>query len=340
MFYDFGIMLIKPDGVAAGAENIIEDELFRKNISILCKRRKRLKKSEVKKNFYYKFSDYLDYMTSGDVIAYLICGQNMDLETEIFFIKSSVRKKFNVNGRMTKNIIHGAHCGTEYFTQRRLFFPEYERSFFSSFADPLVKADSIEIEHLECIEERIQKTSNIQKLIFCFEYAKIIEDIEKINYLINHKINFAFSHNVYFHGKAFNIFSFIPPGLLQKDLLLSEEKILTEKKVGIIRCIDANTHISNRGKLNCIEDYQRIIVEKHTVKVHNLLEELKSSNIEIRAMIVGKAGLTVEESEIRFEVAKLLNLIPVIGSYDETAIGLFGCSPNKFDQLLNLYHSV
>ena len=43
MFYDFGIMLIKPDGVAAGAENIIEDELFRKNISILCKTKKKIK---------------------------------------------------------------------------------------------------------------------------------------------------------------------------------------------------------------------------------------------------------------------------------------------------------
>lgn len=336
MFCDFGIMIIKPDGVEQGAEEILEEELRERGIKVLCKNKRTLSQKDVNDFFYYKFNEYIDYMTSGAVCSYLISSNNIDMDTEIFFLKSKIRKIFEVNGKMTRNIIHGAHCGTEFFVQRRLFFPEYEKKEFTSYADPLVEVSRNNIDRISEITRDLTENSKIQKYILCFEYNDLIESETAIRYVIENEEHVAISHSTYFENKDINVITFLPTSRLKKEMLASEKKLLSIESKNSIKCIDLNL-AAKGGRLlrniSDIETYQNNIEQMHMDKLYSALTDLKKDGIGIDAMVVNKANLELEEAEVRFELAMKLKLIPVIGSFDERVTGLFGCSPGKFEKL-------
>lgn len=337
MYTDYGIIVIKPDGVKKGVDIVCECVMQSMNVRILAKKNLILSVSDIKNYFCYKFQDYVEYMTSGMVCAYLLELSNADIDEAIYFIKDTVRKKFSVDGRCLKNFIHGAHCGTEYFRQRKLFFEEYEKKEYSSYADMLVVLEGlkkIDIKHyIKDLEQ-----GGIKEYILCCGYDKLINSKETIYEFVKKEDIIASIHKMEVNGKKVRVLVYGKVHVLQDLIKKGEEAVLTDKEHSLVRAIDLeNLFIDELYKMKprSIEEFQIRIKELYCV-LQKFTYSLSEKGVNIDAMVVNRADLPVDEAEVRYELALEAKLIPIIGSYANNAIGLFGCGPNKFKKLIDL----
>ena len=338
MYIDYGIIVIKPDGVSIGIEELCEKEIKNRGIRILGKKKVQLTVGDVKKYFCYKFRDYSNYMTSGTVCAYFLGLPNDDIDEAIYFIKATIRREFRVDGSCLRNYIHGAHCGTEFFLQRKLFFREYEKKEYSSYGDMLVVPKKIKKQNIEYYIATLRK-SGIKKYVMCFKYNDLVKTDLSIFECIKKNEIVATIHNLEMNGERICILVYGKAFVIKELVRAGENALLKSNSDSLLRVIDMERMFVDelyKLKPQSIEEYQRGVKS-----VCGIFEKIRNSLCEygifFEAMVVNRANMPIDEAEIRFEVALIAKLIPIFGSCDEKTIGFFGCGPNKFEKLIEFF---
>lgn len=325
---EYGLLLIKPDGVGKCIEKLCENEIEKHKLEIVKKKYTVLSEEMIRENFYYKFKEYIQYMCSGPVCVYLLKSENIDMDEILYIVKNKIRTRFGLSGKVMKNLVHATHCGTEFFVQRDLFFPEYKKLQYNGVADLLVKPKNINNKFYLRMDEVINK-SNI-------DIYGIIITQEK-EYSIVEWLMKKYPQKEFIVGKEEEIFLEKFSGTLIRyignnycDSGRKEKKLLTtiNKIYNFSFNNDKMTNATN------VLSYAKYNEEKAFNEIKSMIEVLHKDGIYIDAMVVNSAEMDINEAEIRYEVSNKLGLIPVGGSYDWNEFGLFAMSNSKVEKLL------
>ena len=331
---DFGIFLIKPDGVERRVNLECEKEFCRHKLQIISEKQILLTTNDIKKYFYYQLPDYIEYMCSGYVIVYLLVATDLDIDRELFLIKDAIRKRYFVRGRDLKNLVHASHCGTEYFLQRKLFFPEYENRNFTSYADMLVNLPNFSSETITYVK-RVMDTSWVKKVCINIPFENFKYYMELIQwYLGKENSNFFFSTSVNVLGYTCKLYCYCPVSLktLTKDIL-EEIKINQQIKIALGEVCPINYDISTERSTNFAE-YVQQYNDKIGEIFYTVYGELLKQEINVTGIVVNTANMKLVEAETRYEVMQKLKLSFVGGSDNWKYFGLIGISKTKSEEFL------
>ena len=322
-FKDYGIIILKPDGVKHGLMNECEHEFALRNIKIISKKRKLLTREEIENHFYYTFDSYIDYMCEDYICAYFLESQNLDLDKELYLLKRKIRDNHGVNGRQLRNYIHSAHCGSEFFLQRRLLFPELEQHKFTFGCDMYCKLNTFTLDSLH----RAMNLNNLSYLVFDFpkeyesEFCNYVleKDLKKFSiYSYTQKINIQNRECELIHYCS--CFSTYHDQHMKPLIFLGKISDLT---------FNNNTNSS-------IENYN-LAYTIYTEKIlDNIINELRKQNIDIKGLLVNSPNMCLQEAECRFEYAKAKKYLLSGGSSTIDNLGIFSISYDKVKPLI--YH--
>jgi len=296
----------------------LECLLDQKKIDILEKKEHQLTKKEVKASFFYQNNEYIDYMTQDKITAYFLKSHNRDLDEEIFLMKNSIRKKYQVTNKDMKNLLHGAHCGTEFFWQRRILFPEYENYEHTSYADLLVPFPG----DIKKFRDKYNEVRCRSKLV---KYGLVLDEKDKI---FLSEIKSSIAQNI-------PIFQSVRIQINQMNvelLSLKQENGLSKTFVGAIDGFDfIPEEAGNMNTLEYINNSESVVC-----KLKEIIIFLNIDVISISGLVINTVNMSLNEAEVRYEAAKSLNIILIGGSYDWNSFGLFGMSSTKTNKALTL----
>lgn len=336
---DFGLLLIKPDGVKKNIDKILENILEQRNIEIIEKKKLLLKKSDMQENFYYQLLTYQTYMCEGEIIVYLLMCVDFDIAYHIYTIKNSIRNMFNITNKETRNLIHGANNGMEFFRQRNLFFPEYRNIKYSSYADMLVLVNNYK-------EER-------SKLIHKIENS----NLEKVCFVINENDFLRTKHQIITDFKNGNLKEFFFAILVDLELKNSKLQFIciprkedcindSKNKIELVNGIDTISIILDFGKsidyetyinyqANNFDEYKQYHIKKIQ---DDIIEQINwiQSYFNVEGIVTATSNMSIMEAESRFYVSKKLGLSAVIGSFNINNVGEFSIGKSNFDVIENL----
>lgn len=331
---DFGIFLIKPDGIEQEIELECENEILEHNLEIVAKKQSVLTANDINKYFYYQLSDYINYMCSGPVTAYLLSAVDLDIDRELFLIKDAIRKRHAVSGQDLKNLVHASHCGTEYFRQRKLFFPEYEKGKYTSYSDMLVSLPDYSVETI-LLAKKILDSSWIKRICFNiplggFEhYKKLMQQ-----YFNQEGISFLFSITTKVLDYTCNLYCYCPSSyeiIGNKSL----EEIKNDPQITI--ALGEIYPIDFQINVECVASFRQYVRLCNT-RIGSIIidayKRLTEQGFNITHIVVNTSNMELIEAETRYEVMQYLRLSFIGGSNNWKNLGIFGISKTKFNEIL------
>lgn len=316
-FYDFGIIVIKPDGVKINIMDECEEEIKKRKINILAKKYFYLEEDDVKKYFYYNFKEYVEYMCGDKICVYFLQAENIDLDVEVYSIKKKIRDNHKVNGKMMNNYIHGSHCGTEFFLQRKLFFPEYDSIQYSSGYDMYCCTDWSKEILWEKVNN-IKENGHVRKIVFDVvpnsleHFQKVIEEKGLKNYVD------------YCNSEIVTI----------KDIKCRIIQYHTREKGKVINFLGQLEGVQlERPTGNSLEAYNFQNRELTNLFFDRLIEKITLQGKEIKGILINSPQMSLNEAECRYEYAKEKGYYLSGGSENIDCLGLFGMSRDKVLQI-------
>lgn len=332
---DFGIILIKPDGMKKNVFIDVNKELKKRGIVIIDIKYFYLSPENIKQYFYYQIDNYIRYMCEGPVLVYYLMGYNCDMAEAIYSLKSSIRTQYCVTNHDMYNLIHGANSGCEFFLQRSLFFPNYSSIDFSSTSDLLVRINNYRCEKKKIIN--VIRRSNLEYLCIIlssedFEHRRKIRE-ELIECGVK-KIFFGIIKSQIFLGKKVNFIEMYPNDEREKK----DVNIINESN-NCLLLLDAGIHINYNKLINYREKNFDKYISGHVENIKKyLLPEIApiKETFRIKGIVTGNARMSIIESESLFLVAKLLNLVDIKGSWDKEFLGRYSTGITdylKFEKL-------
>lgn len=330
-FKDYGIIILKPDGVKKNLMNECEQEIANNNIRIISKKKLLLTRQQVLNYFYYNFDEYVDYMCEDMIIAYFLEAYNIDLDIAIYFIKKKIRAKQGVDGQTLRNYIHGTHCGTEFFLQRGLLFPEFEKYEYSSGLDMYCKIEEFDLKVYEKICE-IRDVGNLSKIIFDIpekqerEFCDIV-----LNKHLNDFIFFSHTQSIVFSNMICDIIYYYP----NVKVICQQKYIKPLIFLGKIYNLNLKNNIGES-----LQEYNCTYMLYIENKLNSIIEYLNKNNICIKGILINLADMSLQEAECRYEYAKLKNYFISGGSSTLDNLGLFTMSYNKMKPIINYLNSI
>ncbi len=165
---EYALVIVKPDGVRDNKTKEVLDFFQSKGITYIKSISKKVTKATVDLIFTSKHNGafYKRYMTSGEMVAYLMEGENGFDYCRI--IKNELRKQYGVENEI-ENICHTPESGNEYVQQLRFFFPELCNGMYQLYCDTYCKVyASSDYEYMKnCLNTYKRETNS--RLIFIFE---------------------------------------------------------------------------------------------------------------------------------------------------------------------------
>lgn len=324
-FKDYGIIILKPDGVKKNLMDECEKEILKHNIKIIAKKQILLTRQQIIDYFYYNFEEYVDYMCEGVIIAYFLEAYNIDLDVTIYLIKKKIRDNHGVNGRIMRNYIHGSHCGTEFFLQRRLLFPEFEKYEYSSGLDMYCKIDEFDLKIYNKIRQICEK-GKVSKIIFDIpaEQEQSFCDIV-LSKKLNNFVYFSHTEQVHISNSCCDIIYYYP-------------NVATIKKMRYLKPLvflgEVNTLNLNRNRSNSLNEYNDTYMAYVKNEFDNIINQLKKKDIFIEGILINTSGMSLQEAECRYEYAHLKKYLISGGSSALNNLGLFTMSYNKVKPIM------
>ena len=129
---EYSILMLKPNACFEEFINDVFDNLKKLNLEVIYEKKILLTIDDINKCFLHKDIEYVKYITSGDVIFYIVYGY--DAHEKLYKMKHYLRKKFHVTNTI-KNLIHSTDSGNEYHMWLGYFFPELESKKYSNSGD-------------------------------------------------------------------------------------------------------------------------------------------------------------------------------------------------------------
>lgn len=164
---EYALVVVKPDGVRDGKVKEVLDFFQNNEITLVKSTSKRITKGTVDEIFTSKHNGafYKKYMTSNDMVAYLMEGNNGFERCRI--LKNKLREKYGVAQKI-ENICHTPESGNEYMQQLRFFFPECCDGKYNLYSDVYCKIYALaDYNQFKDYLNVCQKKTN-SKLIFVF----------------------------------------------------------------------------------------------------------------------------------------------------------------------------
>lgn len=176
---EYALVIVKPDGVRDNRTKEVLDFFQSRGMRYIKSISKKATKATVDLIFTskHKGAFYKRYMTSGEMVACLMEGENGFDHCRI--IKNELRKQYGVENEI-ENICHTPEAGNEYVQQLSFFFPELCNGMYQLYCDAYCKVyASLDYEYMkECLNTYKKETNS--RLIFIFgneemhEYRKCI----------------------------------------------------------------------------------------------------------------------------------------------------------------------
>lgn len=176
---EYALVIVKPDGVRDGKTKEVLEYFQSNGITLITSISKKVTKATVDEIFTSKHNGvfYKRYMTSGEMIAYLMEGDDGFEQCRI--LKNKLRKQYGVDNGI-ENICHTPESGNEYMQQLRFFFPELCDGMHHLYSDVYCKVyASSNYEYMKNCLKSYQKKTN-SRLVFIFGNEEMSEYGENI----------------------------------------------------------------------------------------------------------------------------------------------------------------
>jgi nucleoside diphosphate kinase len=115
------IVLLKPDAIERGLDQVIVDELRASGLELFAEREVQLTADDLHRYFLHPLPAYIAHMTSRPLRCFLARGA--DVYERLYARKIELRAALGVESNL-KNLIHTADEGTEYHRQLGRFYPD------------------------------------------------------------------------------------------------------------------------------------------------------------------------------------------------------------------------
>jgi nucleoside diphosphate kinase len=170
---EFGIIILKPDGNKKGVYDKLKNKISENKLEIVKEKRLSLPKQIILEKFTSPFdmNIYSDYLSSGEVTAFLVKGNMAALNLRK--LKIDFRKEYGYTSKDMENLVHSIDPGNEYFAQFPVFFPELDVLEYSFCADLTIEVDCDEKEVLKRLEN-LEHKSNLK-------FVGIVDKVENRN---------------------------------------------------------------------------------------------------------------------------------------------------------------
>ena len=313
------MFIIRPDGNYLDFYNRFCYYLSNARISIIEEKEIQFTSEDILKYFYYKFSDYVDYMTAGASRCIFVGSEREDLEATIIEIKDRLRDEFGVDKRCLRNLIHSSQTGTELFLQKHLFGEKY-------FQPPYVKGKDYHIQ--------VSKAVDIPRIINILEECRLnsaildvkIDELDvAIDILRKTKppivpLGLSVSKIIMCETCSYELIWFIEPKALISQMQKTPVSPLDLKSISYnigLGKVDFE-HKSKRIIANTKEEY----IEKSSLKFLSIYRPLLQT-ICIDAIQMDSPLFSIEEMEFRGDIALDFGFKVFGGSSIPSMIGKF-----------------
>lgn len=216
--HEFGIAVVKPDGLKKGVLSQLYSEIERNGLKITFQKKVKLQKEDIFQNFITDFDldVYADYLSSDCLIVLLVSGDSAAYTLRQ--IKLSLRKGYGFSSEDMMNLIHTVDHGNEYFYQFRLFFPELCPTKYSGYADMNYTCD---IQNDEEILEKllfIERETNLSWLGYIVKSnfkSKAIGQFYQMTQYSTLGIILGLKHKFFLNNNPINLIGYLPPALIE-----------------------------------------------------------------------------------------------------------------------------
>ncbi len=297
MANEYALVIVKPDGVKNDKENEVLNFFERNGIKPIKRSCKRATKAVVDDIFTSKHNGafYKRYMTSGEMIAYLMEGDNGFEKCRV--LKNELRKKLDVD-KLIENICHTPEPGNEYMKQLRFFFPE-------------------------CCDEKYHLYGDVYCKVYAFsDYEYMKKYMNNCKSKTNSKLTFVFGNEELYEYKA-NIKKYFQENTEYDIFGIEYIAAIGKEKIKIIgyyksNIIDSMEHDyiyfyrSIQDILNIISKNNGIPVWGYNSKIESLTQFL--GKYFLKGLIVYHPMYSIKDTEALRDYAEKYNLITLGGS--------------------------
>ncbi|MCM3444725.1 nucleoside-diphosphate kinase [Metabacillus halosaccharovorans] len=245
MSQEYGIIMLKPDGIVQGIEEILLKRIRNENLTVVYTNKVILTEQQVLENFTSPFDkyNYARYLTSGEIKAYLIRGENAGHKLRL--IKFKIRADYGYSSKNMRNLIHNSDSGTEYYKQFKLFFQELDPLLHSSYADMYINKAQYN-ENLFSLLIKLEEKSSISWIGIIYDKYDLILDIKRfyqkernIGIILGIRNSFVIKgQNVKLIGYFPKSFQQLPASLYDNNFPEASSFINYVKKLGGIVILD------------------------------------------------------------------------------------------------------
>ncbi len=318
---EYGVFIVKPDGVEQGIHREFINSLVVNKVKIIDVRRKKLARSEVQEGFFTAYDEYARYLTEGDSIGIFEQIISENCYDYIYDLKMDFRSKHSVSKNTMKNLVHSSDDGLEYYLQRNIFFKEYNNSRYCLSSDLLTYAGN-----LHDMLRTIQK-SNLQKIIIWADAVSeldnyfLLDDFLDVKYAIRNIITTTHLEKV----ELFFVFSGIE---LRKNKLAVENKDLSGAQEIMIGHILNKKFPDNfdwkefRGSPLDYFEYIKNEFDKYFKNIYTDLVNVYS----VSSMLIESPLMNIQEAVPRYFFAEGHKLKKAGGSYLNEFFGQYSVS--------------
>ncbi|MBZ5762311.1 hypothetical protein LAV84_23940 [Rhizobium sp. VS19-DR104.2] len=303
---DFGILMIKPNGFAPQVLSEINKQLSTADLTTQHQTDVQLTVDEARRISLYRDEAYIRWLTSTPVRFILVRG--VSPIDKLYLLKKRVREKFNA-GLTKRNLLHSSDEGTEYSNLLSIGFPHLKPQLYCNSSDMLVPycSESAEI---------LLPSQRISSIVFGFQ--KLPADVR----------TFSRGKDIIL-AEYCNVASPIPHQIWKwKTHVDRHGTINYNQSFDVLNILKIDTEH--------IEEYYSILVagRKHKVlsRKNFLIRQLPIFGLcddyfrkGVRGLICFRPDLTILESELLMDLAKLSSLSRLGGS-GGVEVGKFGIS--------------
>lgn len=322
---EYGIVVLKPDGIERGVLGLLVSMLEENNLSLITTKEIHMKYEDVIKTIRTRFDNdkYAKYMSKSKVIALLVYGEYA--VGKLIDIKQTIRGKFGLSSNDMKNLIHSPDCGNEYYEHFNYLFPELSVAQYGLYADVTVKQCDTDEETLGKLH-KLNETSSLSVVGILFEYGKNSSLIQTYNASPGKNLQLlaGIVKECVYKNENMNFIGYLPPK--NQTITFDQNDILDDSAECFISWVKRNRGV-------CILDYRPFNSDSE-----QLIINLKDEGID-GAVVYDPRFSQEEMAQLEVIVEDDLGLLLTGGTNGCLAIGELAVDRTTFDKFTKVMNS-
>lgn len=328
---EYGLFVIKPDGLRRKIEKDFDKLLSERNFGIVKKKMKQLTPQDIMKNYFFQSTANIQYLCDGPVKAYFVDTERQNSADDIYALKMDFRLRYGIHKNEFYNLLHSSDEGLEFYLQRKLFFREYDNGDYSFGTDMLIDCEDEQI--LANKLAQIQLNKNLSAVCVVVNSYQIFKMMNQFKAL---KIIPVLKTIVNLDQKTISLYHYFGSGLIINSKNMYNQAL---KQISAMGCttvlgeILGKTVLSDTSKFRSINDPVKYLDEIYYVfsaEMEKILSQIMSQYF-ISGLLVDSVKLSIQEVACRYFFAEDHLFKKAAGSGLTTAIGKFCVSSNYYN---------